>query len=284
MLRRTLLTGAAVTLTTGCATVRVPRPDMEAPRMPFSEHVQRLMMRSRVVKPDGDGPFPVALQFHGCGGNRSLQSTWAEAISQAGWAAVMVDSYAPREISYVEALTTICLGVRFWGRERAGDLFAAMAWLRAQPWADAQKVVAIGWSHGGWAILDALALAPGVETEAATKLDGLPETPLDGLVGAFLLYPYLGLGSVARETGLLYDVRPMAIVGGRDVIVGGRSLERALGRVATPGAPIQVVRFDDATHAFDDPDARDLRVRYSAELTERARLLLLDYLRLAVAV
>ncbi len=138
--------------------------------------------------------------------------------------------------------------------------------------------MAAGWSHGGWTVLDALALAPGVEAEASTRLAGLPEEPLAGLVGAFVLYPYVGVASIARQRGLRYDASPVALVAGRDMTVGGRSVQRALARMPTPGAPVRIEWLDAATHAFDEPDAHDLRVRFDAALTAKAQGMLAEYL------
>jgi len=235
--------------------------------------IAALMAHADIVKPAGPGPFPVVVQMHGCGGKKSFQATWAEAARAAGWAAIVLDSYAHRGISRLEAYATVCVGARLWGRERAGDLYAALAWARRQPWADARRMVVAGWSHGGWAVLDALALAPGADMAAATKLDGLPDEPLDGVVGAFLVYPYCGYGSVARRRGLRYPAAPLALVGSRDTVVGARALRGTLEAIG-----VQVAWLDGATHAFDEPDARDLRVRYSPDNTARAHALYRAYL------
>lgn len=275
------LLAACAALLSACVTPALPSPNLSAPRTPFEAHITELMTHAQVFKPEGDGPFPTVVMFHGCGNGRPpSQQTWAEVIRDAGWAAVVVDSYSSRDISRLEAATLVCGGFKFWGRERAGDVFAAVAWTRQQPWADGSRIVAAGWSHGGWSVLDAMAIPRGEYAEAATRLSGLPAEPLEGVVGVFVSYPYLGLGSVARENGvLLYDARPLAIVATADTVVGSRSVQRTLERLTTPGAPIRVERFEGATHAFDMPEVRDLRVRYSAEHTERAHALLVDYLR-----
>lgn len=247
----------------------------------LDHRIAGLSPHARLFLPAGPGPHPIVVQMHGCGGCQPFQLTWAKVATSAGWAALVVDSYPHRGISRFEALATVCTGLRLPGRERAGDLFAALAWLRRQDWADSRRIVAAGWSHGGWTVLDALALNPGAEARAATRLEGLPDEPLDGVVGAFVVYPYVGLGSLARR-GLRYDAKPLAIVGGRDVIVNGPGSERTLRRMSTPSGPIDVRRFDRATHAFDEPQARDTRVRYDAELTAEAQDLLRRYLAAAV--
>lgn len=233
--------------------------------------------------PKGQGPFPVLIQLHGCGGKKKLQGEWAAVAQAQGWAAVVVDSYAHRNISTLQAYMTVCTGLHLWGQERAGDLFAAMEWVRRQKWADASRIVVAGWSHGGWTALDAMALQPGEDAARTTRLSGLPAEPLRGLVGAFLVYPFAGPGALAPSRGLRVDVAPLALVGGADVIVGGRSLARTLERMKTPGDPVKIVMLDGATHAFDEREARDLRTRHDPALTLRAHELLKDYLRAAMA-
>ncbi len=102
----------------------------------------------RIRRPKGDGPFPVVLMLHGCGGIRPFTDDMAEVAAREGAAAIEINSYAPRRISRVAALATVCTGARLRGRERAGDLYAALHWLRRQSWADPKRVLAAGWSHG----------------------------------------------------------------------------------------------------------------------------------------
>jgi dienelactone hydrolase len=156
-----------------------------------------------------------------------------------------------------------------------------MAWLRTQPWADAKHIVAAGWSHGGWTALDAMALTPGDDAAGSTKLDGLADEPLAGLVGAFVVYPFVGPGSLARTRGLRVDVQTKALVGTHDVIVGGRIVGRTLEKMKTPGAKVDVTVLENATHAFDELEAKDIRVRYDPEITARAQALYSDYLKAA---
>lgn len=249
-------------------------------RETLEDRIAALMPHADVVKPEGAGPFPVVVQLHGCGGKKAFQATWAEEARKAGWAAIVLDSYGHRGISRLGAYATVCTGTRLWGRERAGDLYAALEWARRQSWADARRMVAAGWSHGGWTVLDALALSPGADMAGATKLDGLPEAPLEGLVGAFLVYPYCHYGCIARRRGLRHDARPLALVGSKDQIAGGADLRTRLQSVSAP-SPLRIEWLDDATHAFDEPDASDFRVRHDPVLTARAHGLYRDYLAAA---
>lgn len=245
------------------------------------QRIDSLLPSAQLYLPEGEGPFPVVIQLHGCGGTKKLQAAWAPVARDVGWAAIVVDSFAFRKISTTEAYLTVCLGLRLWGRERAGDLFAMMEWARHQGWADPNRLAVAGWSHGGWTAMDAMALKPGEEAARETHLAGLPAEPLSGLVGAFLLYPYSGIGSLSAERGMRADVPVEVIVGARDSVVGGRGNGRRLTGVAKPGSPVNVTVFETATHAFDEADNRDIRLHHDSVLTERARQMYRDFLKAA---
>ncbi len=254
-------------------------------RESLQQRIDALLPAAELILPDGEGPFPLVIQMHGCGGKKKLQGRWARVAKEAGWAVLIVDSYAHRNISTLQAYTTVCTGMRLWGRERAGDLFASMEWVRQQPWADRDRIAAAGWSHGGWTVLDGMALKPGADAEGATRLSGLPEEPLKGLVGAFVVYPFTGPGSIAPSRGVRPDVPIKALVGTHDTVVGNKSVARALQRMATPRLPVDITMMEGATHAFDEEEAQDLRVRYDPELTKLAQGLYTDFLQtLAKAV
>lgn len=245
------------------------------------QRIARLEPHFTVSRPEGAGPFPVLVMLHGCGGERPFLADIADVAVRAGAAAVSVDSFAPRRISRVAAIATVCTGARLHGRERAGDLYAAVAWARAQSWADDQRVIAIGWSHGGWTIMDALALRAGEEMRRATGLTGLPDEPLEGLAGAMIVYPYAGIGAYAGRRDWRLAPRSIAIVAERDYIVG--SSRAALERQRARGAPLEIVLFENATHAFEDQHAEDPRVRYNAAAAAREHAMLRDLIRQVLA-
>ena len=219
----------------------------------------RLEPHLTVIKPEGTGPFPVVVQLHGCGGIQPMQMRYARTACEAGVAAVVVDSLAPRRIGRREAQFTVCTGLRLRGAERASDLLAMLHWLERQAWAG--PVAAAGWSHGGWAIMEAMVESrPGRGAELA-----------DRLKAAILIYPYAGppARTAARGWGAR---RPKvhALLGGRDAVVGVVAPARALRRLADDGVDVRVTTLADATHCFDDDKADDPRTIYSPELEAQA--------------
>jgi dienelactone hydrolase len=124
-----------------------------------------------------------------------------------------------------------------------------------------------------------MALMPGREAAHETRLDGLPDEPLQGLVGAFLIYPYCGIGCVARDRGLRVGVPTQAFVGTNDMVVGGRPLARTLERMKTPLGPMKVEILQSATHAFDELEAADIRVKFDPVMKAKVQGMYADFLR-----
>lgn len=247
---------------------------MPAAAETLQDRIELLAPHFAVTRPDGDGPFPVVIMMHGCGGPRPFLDETSEVAVHAGAAVINVDSYRPRRISRVAALATVCTGARLQGRERAGDLYAAVAWARQQSWADRTRIGAVGWSHGAWTIMDALALRSGAEMRRATRLDDLPDEPLAGLSATLIVYPYTGVGSYAGRRDWRLAPRSTAIVAQHDYIVGQTrgTLERQ--RLRSPS--LDIVLFEGATHAFEDPLASDPRVRFNPAATAREHGMIRD--------
>src|SRR3981189_3525554 len=62
-------------------------------------------LHAQLYKPDGDGPFPVVIALHGCGGVAGHSEPilpryreWAERLLKEGSAVLLPDSYGSREL------------------------------------------------------------------------------------------------------------------------------------------------------------------------------------------
>jgi dienelactone hydrolase len=184
---------------------------------------------------------------------RSLQST--------GVMAVVIDSFTHRRIGRTAAQLTVCTGLRLHGHERAADLIRALDWLALQSDVDPARITATGWSHGGWTIMDALALAGD---------DPVRSVPARRLAAVMLVYPYCGPPALSwsRGWGLLAPT-VTAVICGKDSVVGSRAPLRTLQRLEADGIPVTIHLLEDATHSFDDDAASDPRTRYRADLEAR---------------
>lgn len=243
---------------------------MAKPLPTRAEWAERLLKHATVLKPIGLGPYPTVFQFHGCGGPRPLQKPYAEAAVRAGWAVVIVDSFGPRGLSRIDGSALVCTGMALHGAERAADVYALYDWAQRQSWVNSRRIVMAGWSHGGWTVMDALALRERAPRFA--KLSDLPPEPLKGLAGTVLVYPYAAWPSMTYGRGW-GGARPkvFALLAGRDQVVGTRYPPRALDRLEKDGLNVERLVFPDATHAFDEEQASDPRSRYRPDLYEQAQ-------------
>lgn len=232
---------------------------------------EQVARHSRVFKPAGLGPFPVALILHGCGGKTPFLEDYARTAVAAGWAAVVVDSLKPRGLTPLDAKLTVCTGLRVRGTRRAADVFAMLAWLDGQTWADPSQVFLAGWSHGGWTIMDAYAL--GERAAAITGLaDAAPERLRRAVRGTLLVYPFAGYPALTTRHGWGEAGPPVwSVVAGKDQVVGWKAPKLALDRLARDGLAVDQMFLPDATHAFDDDKANDPRARYRPDLFESVR-------------
>ncbi len=234
------------------------------------------------IPEDAAGPVPAALLFSGCGGVQPVQSDYADAALERGWAAVIVDSHAARGIGRLAARSLVCTGLRLRGQDRAADVFEALEIVRADPRLDADSTVLTGWSHGGWTVLDAMAEA---EAEADAKADaGLAPRgrPFAGVAAALLIYPYCG-AIIEADTSPIGDPFPVTLLlVGKDRIANPEDCRRLAGRREAEGSRIDIVFEPELTHAFDAKEQPwDPRMTYDAEGAARARELFSDLLEAA---
>lgn len=229
---------------------------------------RRLAPEAQLLTPDGRGPFPTVLIFHGCGGLRSHLHAYARSAVSAGWAALLVDSFTPRGWSRDHARMLICTGLRFRGGRRAGDVLAAIAGASRLPLVDPERIVLAGWSHGAWAIMDLLAL-PLIRAGEAGLSDA-PSVSLAGVRGGFLAYPYVGVASASRG-GRPWPrpLRLLSVVPRRDHLASVRRHMRALASAVAAGSEVSVWSVD-ATHAFDEPGLMARIMRYDETLSREA--------------
>lgn len=116
-----------------------------------------IALETTLYKPDGDGPFPIVVINHGKAlGDTRFQSRNRPALAaryfmQRGYAVVV-----PMRQGFSKSGGTYIGGecnVESNGRVQADDVKAVLDYVTAQPWADKQKMVVLGQSHGGWTTL-----------------------------------------------------------------------------------------------------------------------------------
>jgi dienelactone hydrolase len=242
------------------------------PKENLNSRTQRLAPLFQVVKPDakdfGVGPYPTTIMMHGCGDQLGPQSDYAVAAARTGVASIIVDSYTARQITKVEASALVCAGLRLWGRERAGDVMAALHWARQQDWVDLGQLSLAGWSHGGWSVMDALALGPEVGKHA--QITDLTDAALDGVNSAFMVYPWCGAGAQTPLRGWIKPVRAFMLLAEKDSVAGVRFPLRALAAAEKSGAITDSVIYKGATHCFDEMVTLNPTFKFDPAETARA--------------
>ncbi len=210
----------------------------------------RLEPHIEVARPEGEGPWPTVLMFHGCGGRRPYLSDYMADLAQAGMMAVSVDSFAPRRISRVRALATVCTGAELPGWQRAGDVLASLWGVRRLAGVDRDRIALAGWSHGGWAIMDLMTMPLARRGEAGIAD---PEPALREAVRALVLaYPYCGPGALSQLRPWRAKPDVFAFVGEDDRVAHPALCRRAFRAAERAGARVETWFPPNATHAFDE--------------------------------
>jgi dienelactone hydrolase len=193
-------------------------------------------------------------------------------LNARGWAAIVVDSHGPRGFSDHEVWRLVCAGQIFLGSERAGDVLVSLADARRMPFVDPERLVLIGASHGGWAIMDLFALDP--PRRLPFNLAALPEgpaDPLDGVVGTILLYPYCGEANRAAHDGWSRAIPTLFLLSAGDVVAPAGKCIAIAERLVAEGKPVETRLFEGVTHGFDQQERSELStLAFDAEATAQA--------------
>lgn len=217
------------------------------------------------IEPEDGRRRPAILLFHGCGGLRAHLWVYAKAASALGWRAYIIDSFAARGWNRPFVMATVCTGLNFRGRERGGDVLAAIHGLSRRAEVDASRLCLAGWSHGSWGMMEAMSAEarPG-----ALGLANPQACALSGVKGAWLAYPYVGFLAVNRARPWRHRPRTLGVIARRDHLGGERQALALYAGLAASGLPVETWVVD-ATHAFDEPEAV-APMRYDRALTETA--------------
>ncbi|MFC5694341.1 dienelactone hydrolase family protein [Pseudomonas sp. GCM10022186] len=228
---------------------------------------QRLAPHLSLFTPEGTGLFPTVLVFHGCNGqNPGFVRNVKAWLLPAGYAALFVDSNKARGI---EDWHPVCDGKQLWGNERAIDVYAALALARRNPAIDSGRLALLGYSHGGWTILDALSY----DGSAGHGFPATGKGALAGVRGVITYYPYCGFPAHLRA-GLEHPTPVLMFLGGKDHITDHQQCLSALDSL--DGQRLELVQYGEADHVFDQRS--DLNT-YQPGLAEDAQRRALAFLR-----
>ena len=225
-----------------------------------------------VAEGEAIGAHPLFVQMHGCGGlHLKHLREYADIANEAGFAAVIVSSNAPRGYDGESSLANVCRGKALLGQERAADIMITLNAASKRSDIDMSNIVLGGWSHGAWTIMDYLSF---------DREDGLPVglADYDGarpeIRAAVLFYPYCGLGTRARVHGWeSHNPDVLALMGTADSIVDHVACQGVFANLELgAGKPYEEHLYEGAEHAFDAAFLREeIAHWYDAEKSADAR-------------
>ena len=226
------LTLLAVTFAADAAPLPAPR-QVDIPSANLTLHAQ-------LYKPDGDGPFPVVIALHGCGGlgghsEPVLQRyrDWAEQLLKAGHAVLLPDSYGSRELGPQCRVKERRVLAR---RERVADITASRQWLAQQPWAARDRISLMGWANGAsallWAVRPQLS-SRGTEPDFRSAIAFYPDCRISS-----------GLGWSARVPTLL-------LIGAKDDVSSPSACRQMVEGARGRSALTRIEIYPGASHDFD---------------------------------
>ena len=230
------------------------------PEHSFEENQALLMPHLQVLLPEAEGPRPAVLFFHGCGGPAAWDTPRAQRVVDQGYVAVIVDSYTGRNLDW--ELT--CNGQALLGNQRAADVLVALDYARQHPAIDAERLFLVGFSHGGWTILEALA---GNESLPQGLLDS-PGGHLDGVRGLVAWYPYCGMG-VQYSAGWERDIPVLILLAEEDRTTAVEPCVEIAVQEAEAGRTVDYVVYPGVDHGFDLENAPWVRV-YDPEIHQQS--------------
>lgn len=214
-----------------------------------------LLLRAKLNKPEGDGPFPAVVLLHGCEGLHT-DGSWDDVYPFSpggydprpyldwGYVTLIIDSFGPRGID--EA----CEGRnRFVASEatRARDAHAGKTFLASMPFVDSEHIGVVGWSHGA----DAAMIAISNDARQEPNRD-------DPFQAAVAFYPYCPFELRRLDAPLLI------LIGDADVRTRSALCE-AMQQVGESAHVYDLVIYPGATHAFNWVEADGVWGDYDAE-------------------
>jgi dienelactone hydrolase len=210
-------------------------------------------------KPDGNGPFPAIVYLHGCSGlSEKTRRRIAELMTGWGYVALAADSFASRGIAQAcdQAMP-----------RRQGDARGALRYLAGLGLVDADRIALVGASQGAGIAL---------QIASAVRRSPIPDGPRFRAVVAY--YPPCSV--VAEQL----TIPALILIGEADDWTPASDCERWMQRRAGKGAPVKLVVFPRAYHAFDNPSAMiggryfGHWLKYDADAAARATSEMHDFL------
>ena len=193
----------------------------------------QLVMSGDLALPDSQARVPAIVLMHGCSGLPHLAIRgWEPLLREWGYATFIVDSFGPR--GYREVCTNGAVG----SIQRVPDAYAALAILSTHPRIDPDRIVLMGFSHGGL-------VATASSTDWARKHARVPAQKFRAILS---FYPSCS-GRVEQRPRIVVPLR--IHTGEKDDWTPAAPCVENVERYRADGADIGITVYPDAPHAFD---------------------------------
>jgi carboxymethylenebutenolidase len=205
--------------------------------------------------PAGTGPFPALVVIHEYWGLNDWVKEQASKLADQGYVSLAVDLYRGKVATTPDMAHEIMRGVP---EDRAKrDLHAAVEFLKSRPNVKKDRIGSIGWCMGGGYALDVALQEPDL---AATVIN----------------YGHL---ATDPETLKKINAPMLGLFGGQDHGITPDDVHKFEASMKHLGKKIDVKIYDDAGHAFENPNNKD---GYRAEDTADAWRRTIDFLALTL--
>jgi len=183
--------------------------------------------------PPGKGPFPAIIVIHEYWGLNDWVKEQASKLADQGYEALAIDLYRGKVATTPDMAHELMRGVP---EDRAKrDLHAAFEFLQSQPNVKKNRIGAIGWCMGGGYALD-------VALQEAT-----------------LAADVINYGHLATDPAAINKINSpiLGLFGGQDRGITPDDVHRFETAMKQAGKKIDIRIYDDAGHAFENPNNKD---------------------------
>ena len=183
--------------------------------------------------PPGKGPFPAIIVIHEYWGLNDWVKEQASKLADQGYEALAIDLYRGKVATTPDMAHELMRGVP---EDRAKrDLHAAFEFLQSQPNVKKNRIAAIGWCMGGGYSLDVALQEPTLAADV------------------------INYGHLATDPAALNKINSpiLGLFGGQDRGITPDDVHKFEAAMKQAGKKIEVKIYDDAGHAFENPNNKE---------------------------
>jgi carboxymethylenebutenolidase len=183
--------------------------------------------------PEGKGPFPAIIVIHEWWGLNDWVKDQASKLADRGYVALAIDLYRGKVATTPDMAHEIMRGVP---EDRAKrDLHAAFEFLQTQPNLRKDRIGSIGWCMGGGYSLDVALQEPTLAADV------------------------INYGHLATDPEALKKINApiLGLFGGQDHGITPDDVHKFEAAMKQLGKRIDLKIYDDAGHAFENPNNKD---------------------------